>query len=338
VLKKNYYFYIVVGYFFIFSSIHASAQNKDLSQSLFSQYATLYQIDTETKKNTLSPALIALGQKIFSDIRLSDNGKMACQTCHQPELAFSDTHAKAIGNNGKALTRKSMTLYHIKDDTQFFWDGRAKTLEEQFLMALENPEEMNFSLDRAINIIKQDPHYQKLLNNIAAPLSKNLIIKAVVTFVKSIKPPETRFDHWLSGNLKALSKQELLGFEVFNTKANCTACHIGYKFKDDLLNDIGLPDKDLGYGAITKNPDDHHMFKTPSLRGVLNHAPYMHDGSLKTLKDVVDHYNAPIFKRGDTDIPKPKNQGDVIAFHNFTQPLNLTPQEIEQLVAFLKTL
>ncbi|MFT6071823.1 MAG: cytochrome c peroxidase [Alphaproteobacteria bacterium] len=335
------HFFITLFTSFSLLCITLYAQNKalpnhQLSKKLFDIYADSYQEPQED--DVINHNLVQLGKKIFFDIRFSSDGKMACGTCHIPEKAFSDNHPKAIGNNGKALQRRAMTLYHLSHDTQFFWDGRGKSLEAQFAEALKNPLEMDFSFERAINIMKYDKQYQTLFLHLNKNPTEAIITQAVVSYVKSIKPPKTQFDAWVKGDLTALTHQELKGFELFNNKANCTACHMGYQFKDNLMNDIGLADNDLGLGAVTKNPNDFHMFKTPSLRGITYRAPYMHDGSLVTLKDVIDHYNAPIFKRGNTDIPIPEEQGDIIAFHNFTQPLNLTDSEIEDLIAFLKIL
>lgn len=319
-------------------SAFAHEKGKDLSQRIFDNYASSYQPEKSNDKQKINKALVALGKKIFFDTRFSDNQKMACGTCHIPEKAFSDNNPKAVGNKGQFLRRKTMTLYHIENDEIYFWDGRGASLEAQFAEAFQNPLEMNFSFRKAIEIMQIDTEYKKLLVTLNKKPSKNLMTDAIIAYEKTIKPPETRFDDWLEGNLDALNTKELRGFEIFNTKADCIACHIGNTFKDGLRNDIGLPDKDLGYGEITKNSDDNHMFKTPTLRGVAYRAPYMHDGSLKTLDDVIDHYNIQEFKRGETDIPTEENQGNVIAFHNFTQPLNLTEQEKQDLIAFLKTL
>lgn len=319
--------------------ITAYAQdNPTLSKRIFDTYAAAYQPPSTTDDKS-KPELIALGQKIFFDTRFSDNGKMSCGTCHIPKKSFSDNNPKALSNQGKPLKRKTMTLYHIADDEMFFWDGRGSSLREQFFEAFKNPQEMNFSFSKAMTLIKNDSDYQKLFKTLKINPTQETMADAVIAFEKSVsEPPKTRFDTWLAGDLSALTLTELWGFELFNTKADCIACHNGYRFKDGLRNDIGLPDKDLGYGEITKNPNDFHFFKTPTLRGVANRAPYMHDGSLKTLYDVINHYNAPEFKRGDTDIPPEKNQGNVIAFHNFTQPLNLTEQEKQALIAFLRAL
>ncbi len=332
----NYFYWILLHILMSCASAYAQ-DNIILSKKIFNQYASFYQpLDNNLPKQNKN--LVALGEKIFFDIRLSSNGKMACGTCHMPEKSFSDSNPTAIGNDGKFLKRKTMTLYHVADDTMFFWDGRSNTLQEQFSEALKNPLEMNFSFKRAITIMKNDSDYQSLFKKIKQTPTEKTITDAVIAYEKTIKPPKTRFDNWLAGDLKALTAQELKGFDIFNTKADCIACHMGNHFKDDLRNDIGLPDKDLGYGTITKKTDDFHMFKTPTLRGIAQRSPYMHNGSLKTLDDVIDHYNIQEFKRGDTDIPPPEEQGNVIAFHNFTQPLNLTHTEKKALIAFLKTL
>lgn len=330
------FMYCIIFNILMFCAVYAQ-DNTGISQTLFNQYAQTYQpFNSKTTKPNKN--LIALGKKIFFDIRLSSNGKMACGTCHIPEKSFSDNNPTAIGNDGKPLKRKTMTLYHVADDAMFFWDGRGHSLEQQFSEALQNPLEMDFSFKRAIAIMQDDADYQKLYARLKQKPTKKTIADAVIAYEKSIKPPKTRFDKWLGGDLNALTPQELQGFDIFNTKADCVACHIGNRFKDGLRNDIGLPDKDLGYGEITKKQNDFHTFKTPTLRGIAHHAPYMHNGSLKTLEDVIEHYNMQEFQRGDTDIPPPEKQGNVIAFHSFTQPLNLTKTEKKALIAFLKTL
>jgi cytochrome c peroxidase len=335
----RYFYYIILNIFISFTVCSASAENANVSfsKNIFEKYAQTYQPFDKIEQKT-NPYLIELGKKIFFDTRFSSDSRMSCGTCHLPEKAFSNNDTTAIGNDKKPLHRKTMTLYHIADDTLFFWDGRGTSLEQQVSDALQNPKEMDFSFERAISIMEQDTEYQKLFSDLKQIPTQATISFAVVTYEKSIKPPKTRFDDWLMGDLNALTEQELQGFDIFNTKADCVACHIGNTFKDGIRNDIGLPDKDLGYGAITKNKNDFHMFKTPTLRGISLHAPYMHNGSLKTLEEVIDHYNMQEFKRGDTDIPPPEEQGDVIAFHNFTQPLNLTKSEKKALIAFLKTL
>jgi cytochrome c peroxidase len=329
-------------FFFIFYALmclHAVAQETlELSKELFDKYAASYQPDSDKNKK-IDKNSIALGKKIFFDTRFSENSKMSCGTCHIPQKSFSDNNPTAISNQGKPLRRKTMTLYHIADDEMFFWDGRGNSLKDQFFEAFQNPLEMNFSFNKAIHLMKNDTDYQKLFKILNQKPTKDTMATAVIAYEKSISaPPLTQFDTWLAGDLKALNNAELAGFKIFNTKADCIACHNGYRFKDGLRNDIGLPDKDLGYGEISKKPDDFHMFKTPTLRGVAKRSPYMHDGSLGTLRDVIEHYNAPEFKRGNTDIPLEKNQGNVIAFHNFTQPLNLTKKEKKELIAFLKAL
>jgi cytochrome c peroxidase len=329
----------IIYWFLFFTLIYTTANAQEatgFSKKIFDKYASSYQADQKTHHH-IDKNLIDLGKKIFFDTRFSSNEKMSCGTCHIPNKSFSDNNPIAIGNQGKPLRRKTMTLYHIADDEMFFWDGRSNNLKTQFFEAFQNPLEMNFSFPKAIHLMKNDKEYTKLFKILQLKPTKHTMAKAVIAYEKSIStPPETQFDKWLAGDLTALNTQELKGFDIFNTKADCIACHHGYRFKDGLRNDIGLPDKDLGYGEITKNPDDFHSFKTPTLRGIAHRSPYMHDGSLKTLRDVIDHYNAPEFKRGNTDIPPEAEQGNIVAFHNFTQPLNLTEAEKKSLIAFLK--
>lgn len=317
----------------------ASAMANDLtySKSLHNDYAHIFTRDTPHPA-TASDAVLDVGKTIFFDKSLSKNNEMSCATCHKPELAFTDGLPKALGNKGQSLNRKTMTLYNIGDDPFFFWDGSAKTLEEQFLKAISHPDEMALSEDDFLQKIKNNPHYRHLFEKSGHKITINNIAFVTSRYVESLHAPRTRFDNWIEGDFSALTQDELKGFDLFNNKANCTACHIGPDFTDNLRNDIGLDDDDLGYGAITKHPDDEHFFKTTGLRAIKDRAPYMHHGAFETLEQVIDHYNDGSFKRGDTDIPAEEEQGNIIAFHNFTQPLNLTKEDRSALVAFLKAL
>ena len=313
------------------------ANNFMLSKSLHNDYAEIF-MRNDPYPPKASKEIIDAGKAIFFDETLSKNKNMSCATCHKPELAFTDGLATAKGNKGQSLSRKTMTLFNLGDDPFFFWDGRVKTLEEQFLIAISHPEEMALPSQDLLHIVQNSRKYKQLFDKAGKNITINNIAFVTARYVESLRAPHTKFDDWMEGNFNALSKEELLGFEIFNNKGNCTACHIGPDFSDNLRNDIGLDDTDLGYGTITQNPDDHHFFKTTGLRAIKDRAPYMHHGAFATLEDVIDHYNDGTFKRGDTDIPEEKDQGDIIAFHNFTQPLNLTEQEKAYLVAFLKTL
>lgn len=329
----------MIKYFLLFCFLligSAWADEIDYSQTLRSQYGDLFKENLPYPK--VNPKLAKIGEKIFFDKQFSKNGKMSCSTCHIPEKAFSDENALAIGNKGQKLPRRTMSLYNVGNDTMFFWDGRGKTLEEQFFMALSNPEEMAMTKTEFLTKIRQNPNYVNEFRKAGVPLKLDTLAKSVADYVRTIKSPQTKFDKWLKGNNKALTLEELKGFELFNDKADCTACHFGAEFTDNIRNDIGLPDKDLGFGAITKKSEDAHYFKTTGLRGIAHHAPYMHNGVFKTLEEVINHYNDGTFKRGDTDIPPEAEQEDEIAFHNFTQPLNLTEEEKKNLIAFLKVL
>ena len=308
-----------------------------VSQDLRQTYGELF-LPEKPSIQKYSKNLIPLGEKIFFDERFSETKAMSCATCHNPQKAFTDGRKTALGKNGKALKRKTMTLYNIGDDPFFFWDGRVQTLEEQFFEALTNIEEMAFSPEEMLNLMKQDKNYMALFQKNKLTLSKDNIAKAVAAYISSLNAPKTRFDTWLAGNDKALSQAELRGFEIFNNKADCTACHFGADFTDNIFNDIGLADKDMGRGHITGKARDNHFFKTSGLRAIKDRSPYMHNGIFATLEQVIDHYDNDQFKRAETDIPPTEKQGETIAFHAFSQPLNLTKQEKQDLIAFLKSL
>lgn len=328
---------ILFLYFLIFCFTQAHANDFTLSKSLHDDFAHIFMRDAPYPSSA-PQNILTLGETIFFDKKLSKNKNMSCASCHKPELAFTDGLKTAKGNKGQPLLRKTMTLYNIGDDPFFFWDGSAKTLEEQFFKAISHPDEMALSKIELLKYVQNNQTYQKLFKAAQKEIHLDNIAYVTARYIENLRAPYTRFDAWIEGDYGALSHEELLGFALFNNKANCTACHIGPDFTDNLRNDIGLDDNDLGYGAITNNPDDYHFFKTTGLRAIKNRAPYMHHGAFTTLEDVIDHYNDGNFKRGDTDIPAEEDQGDIIAFHNFTQPLNLTEQEKSYLVAFLKTL
>ncbi|MEM6603937.1 MAG: cytochrome c peroxidase, partial [Pseudomonadota bacterium] len=318
------------------SHAQEQAQTENMSVMLREDYGALF---ARTEKPPQFPAKnIQLGKKLFFDKKLSDTGTISCASCHHPDKAFTDGLPTSRGKNGKILKRKTMSLYNVADDPFFLWDGRAKTLEEQFFLTLQHPDEMNMTSERLEKTMTSDPDYVKAFRVLKIKISAENIAGLVATYVRSLSAPQTRFDDWLEGDDFALTPSELRGFHLFNNKANCTACHIGPDFTDDMRNDIGLNDSDLGLGAITGQTDDHHFFKTPGLRAIKHRAPYMHHGAFATLEEVIDHYNDGGFKRGETDIPPEEDQTGEIAFHNFTQPLNLTEDEKKDLIAFLKSL
>ena len=255
--------------------------------------------------NTMTAEKISLGRKLFLDPRLSKDGQFACSTCHVPEQGFAlNSSATAMGLQGKALTRNAPTLLNVAYVTELFLDGREPDLESQVWGPLLNPREMaNDSRDDVVVRIASLPDYAGLFENAfdGSGVSVKTLPLALASFTRSLIAGNSRFDRWMYGHdPAALSTEEQAGFRVFNW-LRCPACHTFQKtfatFSDGAFHNNGAgyrPDesssRDPGRFVITHQETDRFAFRTPSLRNVALTAPYMHDGSLATLRDVVDFY------------------------------------------------
>ncbi len=277
----------------------------------------------------LSPAVVDLGRLLFNDTRLSGDGTLACASCHQAQLAFTDGQALHAGRNGKPLARHTPHLWNLAWSETLFWDGRAKSLEAQARGPVENPQEMAGSMATAVLRLKADPamvaSFARAFPGRTA-VDEISVTEAIGAFERGLVSPITRFDRWVTGDETALDRDEKAGFALFTGKAQCTACHSSWRFTDEAFHDIGLPDTgDLGRGAQLQLPAANHGFKTPSLRELAWTAPYMHDGSLPTLEAVIEHYAGGVARRPTLS----KDMPPVLA---------LTAEERQQLVAFLGAL
>jgi len=273
-------------------------------------------------------ATVALGAKLFHSTELSANRGIACVSCHLPNAAFSDNLAKPIADNGRPMARRSQTLYDMAWANIFLWDGRQDSLAGMVTGPISSPDIMGLPLDAMVQRLSASPEFSADFQRVypdEGPTAKT-VGDALAAYMRTLRSPPTRFDRWVRGDGKALSRAELNGFRLFNGKAKCAVCHSGWRLTDEGFRDIGLPDtNDLGRGRI--KPDIESLafaFKTPTLRGVAERAPYMHDGSLATLEAVVEHYD-----RGGN--PRPSLSPDIF-------PLHLTEQEKADLVAFMRSL
>jgi cytochrome c peroxidase len=277
---------------------------------------------------------IALGSLLFADPILSKDRKVSCASCHLSAYAFADTSAVSTGVNGQKGKRNTPTAMNLRFNTSFFWDGRAKNLEEQALEPIKNPDEMNLPVDEAVKRLKQSKKYtlyfRKIFNS--EPTAAYLA-KSIAAFERTLETSDSPFDNWkFYDDSNAVSDAVKRGFVVFNEKGKCVKCHFGADFTTREFRNIGLFDgrkfNDSGRSAITAKEADIGKFKTPSLRNIAITAPYMHNGMFKTLGDVIDFYN-------DTDkaIPQPINKDSILA-----RPLGLTLPEKKDLEAFLLSL
>ncbi|BAT61166.1 cytochrome c551 peroxidase precursor [Variibacter gotjawalensis] len=278
--------------------------------------------------NAYSAEKRALGEKLFHETRLSGTGAMSCATCHQQALGFADGKVRSPGHDGARLQRHTPTLWNLAWGVDYFWDGRARSLEEQVIAPIESRDEMAMPIGTALATIEKDDAYVKAFAA-AFPeeprVSRENLQKALATYVRTFASPPTRFDRWIAGDANALTADEAAGFQVFAGKAKCANCHSGFAFTDEAFHDIGLPGRDRGRGAVLRLAAADHAFKTPGLREVARSAPYMHDGSLASLEDVVNHYESGIVKRKSLS-------------RDLQRGLKLTPVERGQLIAFLKSL
>lgn len=255
------------------------------------------------ENNPLTAKTIALGRRLFFDRRLSRDGSVACSSCHDPERAFSDGRPIAIGISGRKGRRNAPALVNRGYGRLFFWDGRAATLEEQVLQPIQDPNEMDLTLPEA---------------GARVHLPAGEIARALASYVRSILSGGSRFDLFSNGDRSALSPPEQAGLLIFRGKANCVACHVGPNFTDEKLHNTGVAWRD---GKLADPGARQGNFKTPTLREIARTAPYMHDGGLATLEEVVAFYD-----RGENRNPFLDPE---------LRPLHLSPLEKRNLVAFL---
>ncbi len=277
--------------------------------------------------NQFTKAKADLGRKLFFDPRLSGSNYISCASCHNPAFAWGDGLPRGIGHAMTRLGRRTPTILNLAWGELLMWDGRFETLEQQALGPMSAPVEMNQNMDAIVAELKQIPEYRTLFN-LSFPgegITVQNIAKAIATFERTVVSGVAPFDRWIAGEEDAISQQAKNGFDLFNGKANCVACHSGWNFSDDSFHDIGLPDKDIGRGEQVPGVKPmQHAFKVPTLRNAVERAPYMHDGSLRNLFSVIAHYNDGFTKRESlsTEIYE----------------LKLSMEEQSDLVAFLKTL
>ncbi|WP_010582935.1 cytochrome-c peroxidase [Schlesneria paludicola] len=275
------------------------------------------------KENPSTAEKIALGQQLYFDGRLSADNKVSCATCHDPAKGFSNGEQFATGVEGKKGGRNSPTVINSAFQNFQFWDGRARTLEEQALGPIQNPIEMNMKMDDVVAKLNQIEGYRKQFQQIfGTDVTADGIAKAIAAYERTIVSRDAPYDRFKAGDTAAMSESAQRGMKLFFGKANCSACHAGPNFTDNGFHNIGLPSDDEGRHVISKTLGDKGAFKTPTLREVAKSAPYMHDGSLKTLEEVVAHY----IKGGS-----PHPQLDEALY-----PLKLSTEEITDLVTFMK--
>jgi cytochrome c peroxidase len=277
--------------------------------------------------NPATPEKIALGKQLFFDPRLSGDNSKSCASCHLPEKAFTDGLPRAKGSGGKELSRNTPTLLNAGFYSAYFWDGRAGSLEEQALFPIQSPDEMHQDLPVLEKELNAIPGYVAQFRAVfGSGATADNIAKSLSAFQRTLVSRNSPFDRYLAGDKSAISEEAQSGWELFRG-AGCIRCHSGPNFSDGKFYRLGTTFRDRGRGDITREKRDFYAFRTPGLRDVARTAPYMHDGSLETLAQVVEFYyrGAPI--QSPDGLPL-----------DIAPLLGQSYSEISALVAFLESL
>lgn len=278
--------------------------------------------------NPLTVASVTLGKALFFDPRLSRDGTIACSNCHHASSAFSDTVGLSIGIDGRTSMRNSPSLANVAYHPALFRDGGVPTLERQVIAPVQDPVEMDHTLDGAAVALAGDPRYQRLSTlAYGRELDPFVITRAIACYERTLISGWSRYDRYLQGDASALSEAEIRGMSLFNsTGLNCTACHNGFDLSDHSYQNIGqyMEYPDPGRERISLDAADNGKFKVPTLRNIALTGPYMHDGAMQSLSDVVDH-----FASGGVDHP---NKSPLLT--TFT----LSVEQKADLIAFLNAL
>ena len=281
--------------------------------------------------NPITPSKVSLGRYLFYDASLSSTGSKSCASCHSLTNGFSDTSAVSMGVR-ESGSRNALPLINVAYDTTFFWDGRAHSLEMQAGMPILNPVEMANDSISVVTTLNKSAFYRSLFASAFGDNSTDgnaitfsRVCQALATFERTFISGNSAYDRFAAGDSSALTPSQLRGFTLFKNDS-CMSCHSGVNFSDNAYHSTGLVPfySDDGREDVSFNGEDNGKFRTPTLRNVALTAPYEHDGSMKTLLQVIDHYN----KGGE---------------HNSTQdprikPLNLSSSQEQDIINFLNSL
>jgi cytochrome c peroxidase len=277
-------------------------------------------------ENASTPVKVELGRQLFEDPRLSGDQSLSCASCHPREMGYAEATPFSAGAEGKPMPRHTPTLLNAAYYRYINWDGRFASTAQLVPAIMANPRNMNLQ-DEAVLVARLESveAYRALFREVfGGPPSKQRVAYALDAYVRSLTTPNSPFDRYAAGDKRALTDAQKRGLMLFVGKADCTMCHRGPNFADDQFHALGMTGADTGRFKITGNEADRYAFKTPTIRNVTLTAPYMHDGSLPTLRDVIDFYNVG----GGAQQPKSV----------LLRKLNLTEKEKSDLVAFLESL
>lgn len=278
--------------------------------------------------NPLTTASVQLGKALFFDPRLSRDATLSCASCHLPQLAFSDGRTVSVGIQGRLGVRNSPSLGNVAYHNSFFRDGGVPTLEQQVIAPIHDPLEMDHDIQlAAADLSGVEPYKRLSMAAYGRPLDAWVLSRAIANYERTLISGWSRWDRWMNGDAAAMDQSEVRGWHLFNSaELNCGSCHSGFDLSDHGFHNIGqyMDYTDPGRERISLRPEDLGKFKTPSLRNVARTAPYMHDGTMSTLDDVVAHF-------ASAGLPHP-NRSPLL------QTFVITDQEKADLIAFLHAL
>jgi cytochrome c peroxidase len=277
--------------------------------------------------NPMTPEKAGLGKQLFFDKRLSRTGEMSCETCHLPEMGWTDGKALSPRFDGSMNTRHTPTLYNVGYYKEWYWDGRAATLEAQILAAWTG--QMGGEPEAVAKTLNGIPEYHQQFQRVmGGPATGENIAQALATFVRTLVSDDSPWDRYEKGDKAAVSADVIAGFRVFSEVASCTNCHLPPHYTDTLYHNVGVGyDKqppDPGRGKVTGESSMMGAFKTPTIRSVTESAPYFHDGRSATIEEAVVFMLNGGIKNPNLD--------------EKLQPKKLTTEQRDQLLAFIRAL
>jgi cytochrome c peroxidase len=320
--------WLAAGLALVCAAAGATSSKPSTSQSAWrDKYARPIEIPYP-EMDSFSRSKLALGRMLFFDPILSGSKSRSCASCHNPSLSWADGQPRAIGEMQQPLPLRSPTLLNVAWTPKLGWDGHFRDLESVAMGPITSPANMNLPRDALVERLAAIPGYVEAFHSAFGDggITAGKVDMALATFERSIVSTEAPFDRWIDGDETAIDAAAKRGFALFNGKANCAACHSGWAFTDASFHDIGTArGDDIGRGRLFPNSVAlKYAFKTPTLRDVARRGPYMHNGSVPTLQDVVELYN-----RGG--IKRPSRDPEI-------RPLGLSSGEKADLIAFLQTL
>jgi len=320
-LKKTAFIFVGLQFLLLYGIFFSSCQQKkeQVERDLYPlNIPTGFPPPTIEADNPLTKASVALGKKLFFDPILSRDSSISCASCHHSNRAFSDTVAVSKGVEGRLGSRNAPTLMNLAYHPVFMRDGGARTLALQVLIPLEDHAEMDFSTQEAVERLRKSPEYMEMTRKAyGRKINTFTLTRALAAFERTLISGNSAFDqYYFQDQKQALSADQIRGWELFrSTKTNCSKCHEGFNFTTNAYENNGLYSeyKDEGRFLITRDSADMALFKIPTLRNIASTAPYMHDGSTKTLEEVIRHYESggkPHFNKSPKIRPFELTEGD----------------------------